>query len=203
MTPSQPVVRVTQILVTAGYRSCLMPFTVASIPFEFAALLVGSERSLDLVVVIDTLTESSTRIRQKIESLSRALDVVASRRPLTVVLVGPPPLTLILEALAKVSRVLVVGTPMVKAAQLKSWRKAAALTQRKAAAAVPMPLSRLTFAELDQAVLTDAEIMKLKNVYRTHIRDSARQALMEMSLMEISVELKQGDSGTKQLTAAV
>jgi hypothetical protein len=111
VTPSQPVSRVVSLLTTAGYRQRETPVTVASVPFEFAALLVGSERALDLIVVIDTLTEPEVRIRQKIEGLSRALDLIASRRPLTIVLVGPPPRAMIVEALSRVCRVLSVGTP--------------------------------------------------------------------------------------------
>lgn len=111
MSQSQPVTRVVAILTDARYRHLQTPITVASVPFEFAALLVGSDRANDLVVVIDTLVDSEARIRQKIEGLSRALDLVASRRPLTVVLVGPPPRPSIIEALARVSRILTVGTP--------------------------------------------------------------------------------------------
>jgi hypothetical protein len=72
---------------------------------------LGSDRANDLIIVIDTLIDAELRIRQKVEGLSRALDLVASRRPLTVVLVGPPPKAAIIEALARVSRVLTVGTP--------------------------------------------------------------------------------------------
>jgi len=72
---------------------------------------LGSDRANDLIIVIDTLVDSEERIRQKVEGLSRALDLVASRRPLTVVLVGPPPRPAIVEALGRVSRVLSVGTP--------------------------------------------------------------------------------------------
>ena len=111
MTQNQPVNRVVQILTNAGYRNRPTPVTVASVPFEFAALLLGSDRANDLIIIIDTLVDSETRIRQKVEGLSRALDLVASRRPLTVVLVGPPPRTAIVEALSRVSRVLTVGTP--------------------------------------------------------------------------------------------
>jgi hypothetical protein len=89
-----------------------MPMTVANVPFEFAAVLLGADRALDLIVVVDTLTEAEPRIRQKIEGLGRALDLVTSRRPLTVVLVGPPPRAPALEALGRVSRVLTVGTPI-------------------------------------------------------------------------------------------
>ena len=111
MTQSQPVTRVVDILTNAGYRQRTAPVKIASVPFEFAALLLGSDRANDLIIVIDTLVDNEARIRQKVEGLSRALDLVASRRPLTVVLVGPPPRPTIVEALARVSRVLTVGTP--------------------------------------------------------------------------------------------
>jgi hypothetical protein len=111
MTQNQPVTRVVDILTNAGYRHRTTPVTVASVRFEFAALLLGSDRANDLIIVIDTLIDGEERIRQKVEGLSRALDLVTSRRPLTVVLVGPPPRPTIVEALARVSRVLTVGTP--------------------------------------------------------------------------------------------
>lgn len=111
MTQSQPVTRIVDILTSARYRHLEAPLTIASVSFEFAALLVGSDRANDLIVVIDTLVDGEVRIRQKVEGLSRALDLVASRRPLTVVLVGPPPRPSIIESLARVSRVLTVGTP--------------------------------------------------------------------------------------------
>jgi hypothetical protein len=111
MTQNQPVTRVVDILTNAGYHQRTTPVTVASVRFEFAALLLGSDRANDLIIVIDTLVDSEVRVRQKVEGLSRALDLVASRRPLTVVLVGPPPRPTIVEALARVSRVLTVGTP--------------------------------------------------------------------------------------------
>jgi len=84
---------------------------IAAVPFEFAAILLGTNHANDLIVVVDTLVDSEPRIRQKVEGLSRALDLVSSRRPLTVVLAGPPPRPTITEALARVSRVLTVGTP--------------------------------------------------------------------------------------------
>lgn len=111
MTQNQPVTRVVDILTNAGYRHGKTPVTVASVRFEFAAILLGSDRANDLIIVIDTLVDGEARIRQKVEGLSRALDLAASRRPLTVVLVGPPPRPAVVEALARVSRVLNVGTP--------------------------------------------------------------------------------------------
>lgn len=111
MTLNPPIQRVVSLLTNAGYRRREMPMTVATMPFEFAAVLLGADRALDLIIVVDTLTEAEPRIRQKIQGLSRAMDLVSSRRPLTVVLVGPPPRATILEALGRVCRVLTVGTP--------------------------------------------------------------------------------------------
>jgi len=111
MTPSTPVERVVAILKEAGYRELSLPLTVASVPFDFAAALVGTNKAPDLIVVIDTLLDSDVRTQQKIDSLGRALDVTGSRRPVTAVLAGPRPLDLTIEAIGRVCRVLPVGTP--------------------------------------------------------------------------------------------
>lgn len=111
MTQSQPVIRVVDLLTNVGYVLRVEPVTIGSVPFEFAAILLGTSHANDLIVVVDTLVDTEARIRQKVEGLSRALDLVSSRRPLTVILVGPPPRPMVTEALARVSRVLTVGTP--------------------------------------------------------------------------------------------
>lgn len=85
---------------------------MASVPFEFSAVLVGTDRAPDLIVVLDTVEEQEVRLQRKVEGLSRALDVVGSRRPLTAILVGPKPQTATLDMLGRVCRVLLVGTPL-------------------------------------------------------------------------------------------
>ncbi|MFU0507302.1 hypothetical protein [Pseudaminobacter sp. NGMCC 1.201702] len=62
-------------------------------------------------MIIDTVTEKEERARQKIGGLGRALDAVQSRRPVTAVITGPTPGKQTLESIAKVCRVLPVGTP--------------------------------------------------------------------------------------------
>lgn len=111
MTLSPSVARIVDILVGVGFKTLPTPFKVGSIPFEFAAMLVGTDRSPDLVVIIDTVTEKEERARQKIGGLGRALDAVQSRRPVTAVITGPTPGKQTLESIAKVCRVLPVGTP--------------------------------------------------------------------------------------------
>lgn len=112
MTLSPSVSRIVDILVAAGFKTLPTPFIVGSVPFEFAAMLLGTDKSPDLVVVIDTVTEDQERARQKIGGLGRALDAVQSRRPLTAIITGPTPREKILESMGKVCRVLPVGTPI-------------------------------------------------------------------------------------------
>jgi hypothetical protein len=106
-----PVERVVSLLTASGYRALDQPFTVGGIPFEFDAVLAG-KASLDLIAIVDTVIDADpNRVRARVEGLSRALDLARSRRPLTVILVGPPPGLPLTHALARVSRVLAVGTP--------------------------------------------------------------------------------------------
>lgn len=100
---------VVTVLMGAGYRKISPPLTVASIPFDFTAALVGTERSSDLVVVLDTIESDDFEVRRKVEGLSRALDVAGSKRPLTAILVGPSPRTKTLDQLGRVCRVLLVS----------------------------------------------------------------------------------------------
>jgi hypothetical protein len=108
---SQPVERVVALLGEAGYERLPQPVRVAGIPFEFSAVLVAGS-SLDLIAVVDTVTNTNlSSIRQRVEGLSRALDLVESRRSLTVVLIGPEPVQELQLALTRVARVLVAGVP--------------------------------------------------------------------------------------------
>ena len=104
--------RVISVLTGAGYRELAKPLSVASLPFDFAATLIARERALDLIVVVDMDAEKDERrLVQNVQSLARALDVMRSRRPLTVVLVGALPNPATLGALKRVCRVLTVGVP--------------------------------------------------------------------------------------------
>jgi hypothetical protein len=109
VSASPPVERVVALLGEAGYDRLPQPIEVAAIPFEFSAVLAGRS-SLDLVVVIDTVADTdAAEIRRRVEGLSRALDVMQSRRPLTVIFVGPEPAQDLQLALTRVARVLIVG----------------------------------------------------------------------------------------------
>lgn len=107
-----PLVKViVQRLLGAGYVSLPTPFRVATVEFDFTAALTGAEtRSLDLVLIVDTTSgefgdRSAQRVIQRIEALSRALDVTESRYVVTVILAGAA-LAGNVERLAETCRVL-------------------------------------------------------------------------------------------------
>ena len=111
MTQASPLRRVIKILEDASYGQVSQPTEVGGIPFEFAAMLAGNS-SLDLVILVDCAVEADLeQTRRRVEGLARALDLVRSRRSLTVVFVGPPPEPTLVRAIATVARVLRVRTP--------------------------------------------------------------------------------------------
>jgi hypothetical protein len=110
MTQAGPLRRVTKVLEDASYVQVSQPTEVGGIPFEFAAMLAGKS-SLDLVILVNSEVETDfEQTRRRVEGLTRALDLVRSRRSLTVVFVGPPPDPKLIRAIATVARVLRVRT---------------------------------------------------------------------------------------------
>jgi len=77
-----------------GYLEVATPLRVAAVDFEFTAALRGRDgRALDLVLIADTTTggfgdREGTRVRQRVEALSRALDISRSRYVVTLILAG-------------------------------------------------------------------------------------------------------------------
>jgi len=102
---------VQQRLRSAGYSDLSTPFKVAGVEFAFTGAMRGRNgRALDLVLLVDTTTggfgdRDGVRVRQRVEALSRALDVTGSRYVVTVILVGAV-LAEDMEALTETCRVL-------------------------------------------------------------------------------------------------
>lgn len=90
-----PIVQVVQErLRGAGYIDLSTPFKVAGVEFAFTGAMRGRDgRALDLVLLFDTTTgdfgdRNGTLVRQRVEALSRALDVTGSRYVVTAILAG-------------------------------------------------------------------------------------------------------------------
>lgn len=113
MTGSPLVQAIQERLRNAGYSDLSTPFKVAGVEFAFTGAMRGrAGRALDLVLLIDTTTgdfgdRDGGRVRQRIEALSRALDVTGSRYVVTAILAGAV-LANGIEALSETCRVLQV-----------------------------------------------------------------------------------------------
>ena len=105
--------RVVDILVQeGGYRPLPIPFKVGSQQFEFTHALLAGHRANDLVLVIDVKGDTADEVvTRKVLALTRALDVLRSRRPVTVVLTAGQPHSETVRSISKVCRVLSIGSP--------------------------------------------------------------------------------------------
>jgi hypothetical protein len=95
----------------AGYRELPSPLQMGGMSFDMQAAYLGTEPAPDLVVVADTAFDEPEQILRTIQGICRALDILKSKRPVTAILAGPKPGADVIEALAKVCRVLPVGVP--------------------------------------------------------------------------------------------
>lgn len=111
MSDSPLIVAIQRRLRVAEYEDLSTPLRVAGVDFAFTGAMRGREgRALDLVLLVDTTTgdfgdRSANRVVQRIQALSRALDVTGSRYVVTVVLAGAI-LTESVESLSETCRVL-------------------------------------------------------------------------------------------------
>lgn len=113
MSDSPLVQAIQERLRDAGYSDLPTPFKVAGVEFAFTGAMRGRDgRALDLVLLVDTTTgdfgdREGGRVQQRVEALSRALDVTGSRYVVTAILAGAV-LTEGIEALSETCRVLLV-----------------------------------------------------------------------------------------------
>jgi hypothetical protein len=120
VTVTTPVERVAQVLEAARFRRMPSPLGIAGLQIEVPGAFLGSEPSPDLVIVCDTVAQTTRQLQQTKEGVCRALDMMSSRRPLTLVLVGPRPDSAALRALSRYARVLPVGE-VADDATLQNW----------------------------------------------------------------------------------
>lgn len=112
MSSAGAVEAVANRLANAGYERVPGRFKVASVTFNFPAVLNGSvERGSDLVVLIDAdeaKADGGTRARQRLEALTMALDVAQWQVVVTAILVGPPLSSAATREMTRTCRVLTV-----------------------------------------------------------------------------------------------
>jgi hypothetical protein len=105
--------RVVEILVgEGGYRELPRPLKVGSLSFEFTHALVAGNRAKDLVIVIELKGDTADdAVIRKVLALTRALDVLQSKRSVTAVLTSGQAAPETVQSISRVCRVLPVGAP--------------------------------------------------------------------------------------------
>jgi hypothetical protein len=152
-----PMDRIVSALETVGYQR-VSPLEIAGLTFDFQAVFMGDARSLDLILVADLAFDEPRRLLQRVESVARTLDVVRSKRPLTLVLAGPKPNRDILESMSKVCRVLPITTGKNEDADTAVRNSLAVLMplkvpQPSAAAVEPLQQVRIEATDIDADVV--------------------------------------------------
>lgn len=95
-------------LKSADFQELDTPLQVAGAEFDFETAFVGTGVSHDLVVLATSAT-SVQRLTRLMASLSRALDQLSSKRPITLVVHGESPSLLERDELERHGRLLLVG----------------------------------------------------------------------------------------------
>jgi hypothetical protein len=105
--------RVVEILVgEGGYHEIPQPMKIGALSFEFAYALVASGHANDLVIVIELKSDTSDEVViRKVMALTRALDVLRSRRSVTAVLTSGQAMPETVQSISRVCRVLPIGAP--------------------------------------------------------------------------------------------
>ena len=105
--------KVVDILVNeGGYRKLPQPMRVGSVSFQFAYALVAENRANDIVIVIELKSETSDEtVVRNVLGLTRALDVLKSKRSVTAVLTSGQAAPETIRSISRVCRVLPIGAP--------------------------------------------------------------------------------------------
>ena len=110
MIASKPVEQVVAYLEDYGFRRLPGPLVISGTQFRFPAVLMGPEKTSDLVLIADTVGVKDTDIVRQVHGVARALDIARSSNPVTTVIVGPRPSQGHLSEMMQVCRVLPLGS---------------------------------------------------------------------------------------------
>lgn len=195
-----PLVRaIVKRLLDAGYAVVPTPFKVATIEFAFTAALTGAEtRSLDLVLIVDTTTgdfgdRDSQRVFQRIEALSRALDVTESRYVVTLILAGAV-LAGKIERLSEICRVLSVNEVALDGNGMPANAQAAARMEDSIRVLLPLVIPEPSARNADPATGPMGELRAalIKKVDRNSLEGliAAAEAGEESVMDKLAEEFK-------------
>lgn len=103
----------------AGFEQLTQPLAVAGVAFDFDAAVTGTGVSHDLVVIVGQDTDLRHLIRL-LSGLTRSLDRLESRRPVSVVLIGSRPENATLSQLQESARVILIKSRKPNPAEIQN-----------------------------------------------------------------------------------
>lgn len=110
MTTTERVARV--LVDEGGYRELPKPLKIGSLSLDFTHAFVAGNKANDLVIVIELKSDTADSVVvRKVQALTRALDVLRSRRSVTAILTTGQATSQTLYSISRVCRVLPVGAP--------------------------------------------------------------------------------------------
>ena len=115
---SSSVEVVLEQLERAGFQKLPKPLVVAGASFDFDAAVTGTGVSHDLVVVGGQEVDPR-RLSQLLSGLNRSLDRLASRRPVSVILLGARPEAAALAELENSARVMLIESQEPEPAEVQ------------------------------------------------------------------------------------
>lgn len=106
------------VLEQAGFERLPKPLTIAGTEFDFEAAARGTRSSHDLVLVA-TDEVSPRRLQRLVAGLARSLDLAASRRPVSLVIIGGVAISDRME-LERYARVLPISSTAPNLAEIEN-----------------------------------------------------------------------------------
>jgi hypothetical protein len=190
MTTTQSVVDI--LVGEGGYRELLQPMKIGSGSFQFAHALVAGDKANDLVIVIELKSETSDdTVVRNVLGLTRALDVLRSRRSVTAVLTSGQAAPDTIRSISRVCRVLPIGAPRGPGATeaVRDWLAALLPLRNPAAAEISIDwesdlrrrLPSETVGSYVERLIEEAPLgaEAIEAAFADEIRSSARPALEE------------------------
>ena len=107
-----------------GYRPLSKPIMIGSQAFDFTHVLVAGEKANDLVIVIElTGASEDPQVTRSVLAFTRALDVLGSKRSVTVVLTSGQADNDLVNSISRVCPVRPVGAPTGPTAEdtVRDW----------------------------------------------------------------------------------
>lgn len=108
LQPDQIAQHCLDVLQAVGYEVQTEALRIVDLSFDFDRVLTGPHGHQALVLLVDQPELAVDALKRRLSSLALALSRTGSRRPVTLILVSPPPAQQDIDALRKLARLVAI-----------------------------------------------------------------------------------------------